>query len=425
MYTEPVLGLDADVLAEAREVAIAKQELERRKAGVSMTALRSNPQFAALLEAEGVTPPRKISPTTGKETYAFAKSDDEFTRLEAHPNRRVRDLVTARLACKTSIDQTRAEKLIRLSPWPFSVPLAYCGAITTWRHAGIDGLNLQNLPKKTLIRKAITAPKGYRVGVVDSSNIELRVNHTLAGQQDSIDAFRNKRDLYCEFASRLHARHIDPVADKESPERFLGKLAHLSLGYGCGWRKFQAICRLYGVELDDQEAKRIVNLWRATYTKVPQLWQLADVALYRMGTGADLLSPVDPGGLIKVGDKSLFTPPQHMLRYPGLRMARDGWVYDKRLSRGTAEVKLYGAKLVENWTQHIARNIIAEQWLRVSKRYRVLIQVLDVLVVLLPENEADEGIAWMITEMSRSPEWWPEIPLAAEGKHGPSYGHAK
>lgn len=425
MFTEPMLELDANVLTECRDVAIAKRELQRAAANVPLTKLRSNPQFAELLKQEGVDPPTKISDRTGKRTYAFAKSDHEFTQLKFHQNPRVRTLVEARLACKTSIDETRADLLLRLADWPYAVPLQYCGATTTWRHSGFDSQNMQNLPKKTRLRHAFRAPKGYRVCAVDSSNIELRVNHTLAGQQDSIEAFRDGRDLYCEFASQLYGRYIDPVEDKASPERFMGKLAHLSLGYGCGWLKFQAIGRQWGVSIDDEEARRIVYLWRDTYAMIPKLWQLGDMAVYRMGTGKEALSIVDPAGLIKVGPGKLFTPPEHSITYPNMRLTDDGWAYDKRMSRGVATVKLYGAKCVENWTQHIARNIIAEQWLKVARRYRVLLQVHDELVFLAPEDEADEAVLWAVKVMSQSPEWWPEIPLAAEGKHGETYGDAK
>ena len=81
--------------------------------------------------------------------------------------------------------------------------------------------------------------------------------------------------------------------------------------------------------------------------------------------------------------------------------------------------------IVHNCCQHLARNIIAEQWLKIAKRYKVVLQVHDEVVALVPEDEAEEAANYMVEVMSTSPEWWPEIPLAAEASYGDSYGDAK
>lgn len=78
--------------------------------------------------------------------------------------------------------------------------------------------------------------------------------------------------------------------------------------------------------------------------------------------------------------------------------------------------------IVHNCCQHIARNIIAEQWLAISKRYPVVLQVHDEIVCVVPEAEAEEAKQFMIDVMSTSPEWWPDIPLAAEAGYAKNYG---
>ena len=55
-------------------------------------ALMSNQIFAKLLTRLGIEPPMKTSLRTGKETYAFAKTDKEFTDLAEHPNPNVQSL---------------------------------------------------------------------------------------------------------------------------------------------------------------------------------------------------------------------------------------------------------------------------------------------------------------------------------------------
>ena len=73
-------------------------------------SLGSNTQFVELLRAEGIEPPRKISPAyfkhrdeSKKYAWAFSKTDLEFTSLQEHPNKRVRELVEARLAVKSTL----------------------------------------------------------------------------------------------------------------------------------------------------------------------------------------------------------------------------------------------------------------------------------------------------------------------------------
>ena len=114
------------------------------------------------------------------------------------------------------------------------VPFKYSGA-HTHRFSGDWSINLQNLPRDSELRKALRAPKGKVVVAVDTSQIEARINAMLSGQKDLVDAFREGRDVYCEFATVIYGRQITK-ADKV--ERFVGKTAVLSLGYGSGAAAF-------------------------------------------------------------------------------------------------------------------------------------------------------------------------------------------
>ena len=127
-------------------------------------SLMSNPKFAELLRQCGVEPPTKISPTTGKETLALAKSDEEFKALAEHPDERVQALVAARLGNKSTLEETRTERFIAISKrGSMPVPLQYYAA-HTGRWGGTDKINLQNLPSRgenaNKLKKAIVAPPG-------------------------------------------------------------------------------------------------------------------------------------------------------------------------------------------------------------------------------------------------------------------------
>lgn len=291
MFTEPALVLDKPVLDKA--VADMEQnrvdliqklmiELGVSDEGELQKQLTSNNKFADLLKANGVEPPRKISGTTGKETWAFAKTDEEFTILEDHPNPTVQALFAARMGFKSSIGITRAKAFQEIATrGTFPFPLKYSGAAVTHRWSGFD-VNPQNLsrvdpdnPKPTdALRYAIRAPKGYKLVVADLSNIELRLGLWFAGQHDKLQLIRDGVDLYRDFASKAYGVPYESIGKKD-PARFVGKCASLSLIYGTGAAKLQNTIRIQSkgattVTLD--EANKLTTIYRTEYDKVVKSW---------------------------------------------------------------------------------------------------------------------------------------------------------
>ena len=229
MYTEPVIELDVPLLEKhLEEVRARKLTLIRDLGNGPMSEeevrnmLMSNDKFAEYLTLLGVEPPRKVSPTTGKETWAFAKTDKGMTDLLEYPDERVQNVAAARLGVKSTIEETRTESLIGVAGrGRLPIMLNYYGA-HTGRFSGGDKLNLQNLPSRgnTTIRRALKAPEKQSLIACDSSQIEARMVAWVAGQDDLVQAFREKRDVYSEFASEVYGRTITK-ADKT--ERFVGK----------------------------------------------------------------------------------------------------------------------------------------------------------------------------------------------------------
>ena len=147
------------------------------------------------------------------------------------------------------------------------VPLRYY-AVHTGRWGGDDKLNLQNLPRKSLLKDSIIAPKGYVLIDADSSQIEARIVAWLSGQQDLVDAFERKEDVYKIMASSIYVKAQEEI---NKDERFVGKTTILGCGYGMGSKKFQAQLKTFNVEIQDGEANRIIQVYRETYDWIPQL----------------------------------------------------------------------------------------------------------------------------------------------------------
>jgi DNA polymerase len=383
----------------------------------------------------------KTSLRTGNETYAFGKTDAAFKALLDHDNAAVQAVVAARLGVKSTLEETRTESFLGIqSRGTLPIMLNYWGA-HTGRASGGDKMNLQNLPRGGALRKSIMAPEGHVLIASDSAQIEARVVAWLAGQDDLVEDFRNKVDIYSKFAGTVYGREINKAVDKV--ERFVGKTCILGLGYGMGADKFKTALKIgqggVSVDMPADEAAKTVSLYRAKYDQIAALWKAADKALEAMvngfeaefGQGITLrCTPArDEMGI----DAAIALPNGTHIRYPGLRKTKEGFEYDNRYGA----VKIYGAKVVENVVQALARIVVFDQMARVDKtlrdyddpangkRFKVVLTVHDEVVLVVPEEHGPWALEMVLTEMSKPPSWCASLPVACEGDIGRSYGDAK
>jgi DNA polymerase len=424
MFTQPVIELDADILQlNLRQVQDKKREL-LSKAMIDKDQLMSGEQFAALLRELDVVPPTKISPTTGKPVYAFAKTDEEFLALLEHENIFVQALAAARLGVKSTIEETRTERLLDISKRGLMpIPLRYYAA-HTGRWGGDDKVNMQNLPRNSVLKKALRAPTGYAFVDCDSSQIEARTLAWWAGQDDLIEAFARGDDVYKIMAAAIYGK---PESEIDKGERFVGKTTILGCGYGMGAAKFQLQLQNFKVVTELEECQRIIAVYRSTYERIPELWKQANEALLAMMNNQT--APLGRDGVVIVeGHKGIRLPNGLYLRYPNLRWHSDPktgkkeMVYDTKRGRAVIPNRIYGGKVVENLCQALARIIIGEQLVQVSRKYRVALTVHDAIGVVVPEAEEQEGLAFVESCMRVRPTWAPDLPLNCEGGSGESYG---
>jgi len=421
MFTEPVLQLDTVLLGSYLEEVKRKKEHIRGLYDEDM--LMSNPKFAGVLREWGVEPPMKKSPTTGKQTYAFSKTDEEFKALLEHEEPGVQALVAARLGTKSTIEETRTERFIGIAKrGALPVPLRYYAA-HTGRWGGDDKVNLQNLPRKSPLKYAIIPPEGYVILDSDSSQIEARTLAWLAGQNDLVQAFDNGEDVYKIMASAIYGK---PESEITKDERFVGKTTILGAGYGMGAAKFQAQLKNFGVEVTLEEAKRIIDTYRLTYPQIVALWGAAGIALKAILQKQQ--TSFGRGGLLSVqGEDGIILPNGLRLKYPNLRLyeneeGKTEIVYDTKKGKATIPNRIYGGKVIENVCQALARIIIGEQMLMIAKKYRVVMTVHDAIAIIVPEAEAEVAKEYVELCMRLRPQWALELPLNCEAGYGASYG---
>jgi DNA polymerase len=423
MFTEPSLELNVEALRDHLDLIKKKKEAFMASIEADKEQVMSNDKFAELLKFMGVEPPTKVSPATGRQTWAFAKTDEGFKALLEHPMDGVQLLAAARLGVKSTLEETRTERFIGIADRGLlPIPLRYYAA-HTGRWGGDDKVNLQNLPRGSELKFAIRAPSGYKIIDSDSSQIEARTLAWLAEQNDLVDAFERGEDVYKIMASSIYVKAQEEIS---KDERFVGKTTILGCGYGMGSKKFQAQLKTFNVEIEDGEANRIIQVYRETYDWIPQLWRQAGLALDAIM--ADQTTVLGRKGVLTVeGRKGIRLPNGLYIKYPNLRKLRneqgkDEYVYDTRKGKAVIPNRIYGGKVIENVCQALARIIIGEQMLQVAKKYKVVMTVHDAIACVVPEQEAEAGQEYVEMCMKMRPKWAQELPLNCESGVGRSYG---
>jgi len=424
MFIEPTLELNLPLLETHLESVKEKKAALLEAAASDRDTLMSNDKFAELLKQLKVDPPRKISTRTGKEAWAFAKTDEAFKELLSHPDPRVQTLVGARLGVKTTLEETRTQRFIDIAlRGSLPVPIKYYAA-HTGRWGGSDSINLQNLPSRGAnagkLKKSIEAPPGYVIIDCDSSQIEARTVAWLAGQKDLVDAFDKGQDVYKIMASAIYGK---PESEVTKDERFVGKTTILGAGYGMGAAKFQAQLKTFGVDIPLDECQRIITVYRQSYPAIPELWKQAQRCLSAILTNN--ACELGTGDVVKFDprERGFLLPSGLWQRYEGLQKTdkpEGGTEYSYRTRSGPT--KIYGGKVVENICQAVARCVIAEQMMRIAKRYKVVLTVHDAVACIAPEAEAEAAQQYVEECMRWRPEWAATLPLNCESGVGKSYG---
>jgi len=426
MFCVPKLHLDKDTVQEFLAAEKANTAAKLEASGLSRELLASNQKFAAWIEEQGLKVPTKKSPATGEDIPAFGKNDVQYKTFRLK-NPDLHHVFEARETVKSRIAETRAERFLAAAHEDnsFAVPLRYYAA-HTGRFGGVDKINLQNLPRKSILRRALIAPEDHYVYVADLSNIESRMLAWFAGQDDLLYQYAQGEDIYCNFASQIYNR---PINKEDDPtERFVGKTAILGLGYGMGANKFKATLASGAagpvISISQDEAHEIVNNYRTTYSEIDQLWTRCGHFLNEMATIATRSSTIqnlyDTYKCVGVHSESISLPNGLRLKYPNLVRCQTGsFRFDGRRSYENT----YGGKLTENIIQALSRIVVTDAMLRIAKipDLEIVLTVHDEIVCVGPKTDAESRFDAIIDEMCVAPSWAPDLPLAAEGGFDLSY----
>jgi hypothetical protein len=402
MTADPVLRLDDALLTEEIEANRLDPAIKK--------ALGSAESFATLLRRLGVEPETKVSERTGRETYAFAKTDPFMCTLQEHPSKVVRTLAELRLKSKSNLALNRAKRFQAIGE-PMPVPLLYYGA-HTGRSSGLDKLNLQNLPRGGRLRRALKAAPGHKLVICDSGQIEVRVIAWLAQCARLLTACRESDagigpDIYVAFG----AEHLYKCAAESVTKamRTNAKPVVLASGFGQAANGLMAYAEaVFGVKFEPHEAEAAVQAYRRAYPEVVTLWDT-------------VMQEIKATGQTRLPNGRLLTYPD--LRWEGRQLLYDRpQIFSKQYVGRRDTVRLWHGLAVENLVQATARDVVMEQTLTLARRWHVVLSVHDEVVLHVPEDSAEQAKAEALEAFRTAPGWAEGMPLIGEAVISDDYG---
>ena len=281
---------------------------------------------------------------------------------------------------------------------------------------------------KSMLRPALIPAEGKSFAVFDYAQIEARVTPWLSMKgEETLDVFREGRDIYVAVASRMF--NVDEAAVTDE-QRQLGKVAVLACGFGGGVGAFSAMGRVYGVHMPESEARRTVDLWRRANPWAVPFWSDLEHAYTR--------AIRRPGDVFKAGRVQYMMQGEHLwyalpsgrvLCYPYARFEEDGVSYAKASWKPAADAKewprarLWKGLACENIVQATANDILREALRKLDAAgVEVVLHVHDEIVAEIDTDKSEELAAAMRAVMVTPPAWADGLPLGASGKVMQRYG---
>lgn len=291
------------------------------------------------------------------------------------------------------------------------------------------------------LRSCIEAEKEHLLDVGDFATIEVRVLFWLAGHQKGLDDLANGVDLYCDQAGEIY--NCDPITLLKGYKagsktclyrRTVGKHAVLGAGFGIGLNgeKFQAMCKMFGVDVPIELAQRAVRAYRNKHPRIPIFWTNIEKAA--------IMACKSPGKKYRLGfltwskEGNFLTvqlPIGRKLHYykPMVVMQKTPWGQKETLSYRAVNsntkqfdrVTSWGGVLTENVVQAVARDLLMEALLRLDATgiYKPILSVHDEVVC---ERKKEVGSTEEFVKiMSEVPEWAKGLPIKVEGWSEPRY----
>lgn len=298
----------------------------------------------------------------------------------------------------------------------------------------------------TCVRQVLCAPPGKDLLCADYSAIEARLVFWLARDPNGLAMYNNFDAGHGDEPYRIAAAedlyHI-PISEVTSRQRAVGKQQILGCGYGMGAKRFAQQCFEYDIDLEGMDPKFVIDRYRNKYDCVPAAWARYEAAAIK---ALQTKKPV-------VCDHVTYFParlrnPDRVVLYCVLPSGRRiAYAYPKLKTKVTpwgkevpvitfwgidsytrkwCEQTTWGGTLFQGATQGIARDFIAEAFLRCRNdgRFTPILTVHDEILAEIDSTEPNSILADFCDLLCELPEWAkidPLPPIQAAGWRGKRY----
>jgi DNA polymerase len=339
----------------------------------------------------------------------------------------------------------------------------------------VEGREVANLDALTLAgRPLIKAPKGKKVVLADFKSVENRVLAWVAGCEAMMQVYREGKDPYIDFASRMENIPYDEVS---AEMRQIAKPGTLGCGFGLGGGKLVRVAKckackeswnvgldadtsecpkckavvvtnqvqktglwryaeMMGVVIDQKEAAKQVEEFRMSFTEVCSFWYYLEEAFYACvmtKRNQTLTSSLGAKIVLRYQDPALriTLPSGRELHYlnPTAFETRDERGFKKQTigfegvrghSWGTQYT--YGGRLAENIVQAIAADLLVDALLKTEEDGKLeLIGHCHDEIICLADTSDKTAAERLEGYMSTCEPWAVGLLMAADSYEGERY----
>lgn len=144
----------------------------------------------------------------------------------------------------------------------------YTLGMTTTGRLSSRNPNAQNFPSDPEFRNMFKAPEGYELVVSDLAQIELRLQAEFSKDPVMCAVFKNGEDIYKQMASSLFKVPVEQVT---KPQRKVGKVVMLALGFGMRSKKLGQYALNSGIHESAAFWEKAYKTYHSTF-KVYSIW---------------------------------------------------------------------------------------------------------------------------------------------------------
>lgn len=292
------------------------------------------------------------------------------------------------------------------------------------------------------VRGCIQAPKNQVIVDADLSAIENVVLGYMSGDEKILEAPRTGRDAYLSFGVYMYGQNYETLWTEYKSglksKRTICKPAVLGCGYRLGagaeyidqktgeveYTGLRGYAKAMGVDLTQEQAKELVEVWRRTYSKAVSYWydlEEAAIRCLRLGKPQKV-------GLVEFDIRGKFLrlrlPSGRHLHYYKAHVKKVefyGKMIDNVHYYGLKEGKwclqnTHGGKFTENICQAVSRDILMHGIRKaLGCGLDVFLHVHDQICALSPCDKGAETLRVLEDCMQDVPQWCPGIPLSTGG----------